>query len=461
MPSNLNYHAPTYWDAPPRVELWVQDPAISGFRLDVTPLDSLTPLENPTTTTAFTLDHATQGRLNEDRLWPIGAQHIWLDITSWATSITCRQSQQNSPAMPPDAGAAEIHLRDAPDLASIPVYAGTPIRILREGALTQFDGAPVRRIWQVVWAGTVEDIAEQWDKTTTTRTTTLTAVDGIARLSAQTRYGRGRVETWRIAVKQLTESSPFAELPLYGPFGRVPPPQGEVDCCPTVYEGPLTRHITMAAATAGIVWNISPAPADANPIDRLDPGGVIGESRQHLVLCDPLASVKAVAVFTDIPYADAGIVDQQVPRPYTGIEMTGGTRAVATVVEVTAHRVADDGTADDTTTTIADATAVSQWGHRRVTVDACPMPGAEHITANAILSRSADATIRPTSLTLHGRDATQSATEPIRILSPIDVFRLGRRYRCIVTGVTHQWRCTTNPYPAYRHTVTLTLGRRA
>ena len=52
---------PEYYDAPPRVEVWVMDPAAEGFRLDKTPLNSLNPLQAAHVANAFTLDSRSNG----------------------------------------------------------------------------------------------------------------------------------------------------------------------------------------------------------------------------------------------------------------------------------------------------------------------------------------------------------------------------------------------------------------
>lgn len=454
-------NGPEYYDAPPRVEVWVMDPAAEGFRLDRTPLDSLTPLQAAHVANAFTLN-TSGGRLNNDRLYPVGPGMVWLDITRWITSIRTSQSQQDTADMAPDAGSCEIRFLNAPDFATLPVYAGTPIRIIRTGALKGWlTDEWVYKRDEIAWCGHVEDIAETWDKTTARKTTTLTAVDGVARLSDITRYGRRGDGVWTGCLRDLLTSSPYADLPIGLPFQRVPPPGGEPWCCGTVYEGPLSRHISMVAATAGLIWNIIPDPSDTtSDIGPVDPGAGIGESRQRLRLVDPATVRKPQVVFTDLPYEEAGVVDNRTPLPYTGIEIAGGTRAITSVVELASHRISDDGHDETDTTTHANPTALEQWGIRTAHVDAVPMPGDEARVAGYILDRSADATTRPVSLTLHGRHATESDILPIRILTAVDVFRLGQRYRCIVTGVQHQWRIIGPPI-RHEHTVTLKLARRA
>ena len=453
---------PEYYDVPPRVEVWVMDPAAEGFRLDRTPLNALNPLQAAHVANAFTLGSSSNGRLNNDRLYPVGPGMVWLDITQWITSIRTSQSQQDTAGMAPDAGACEIRFLDAPDFGTLPVYAGTPIRIVRRGALLNWDGTPLNPKDEIAWCGHVEDISETWDKTTARKTTTLTAVDGVARLSDLTRYGRRGNGVWTGCLRDLLTSSPYADLPIGLPFQWAPPPGGEPWCCGTVYEGPLSSHISMVAVTAGLIWNIVPDPAGTtSDIGPVDPGAGIGESRQRLRLVDPATVRKPQVVFTDLPYAEAGIVDNRTPLPYTGIEIAGGTRAITSVVELTAHRISDDGHDESVSTTHGNATAIEQWGIRSARVDAVPMPGDENRVAGYILDRSADATARPVTLTLHGRHATEDGTMPIRMLTAVDVFRLGQRYRCLVVGVQHRWDIITDPYPRHRHIVTLKLARRA
>lgn len=453
---------PEYYDAPPRVEVWVMDPAAEGFRLDKTPLNSLNPLQAAHVANAFTLDSRSNGRLNNDRLYPVGPGMVWLNITQWITSIRTSQSQQDTADMAPDAGSCEIRFLNAPSFTTLPVYAGTPIRIIRTGALKHYLTGEWLTEDEIAWCGHVEDISETWDKTTARKTTTLTAVDGVARLSDITRYGRRGEGVWIGCLRDLLTSSPYADLPIGLPFQRTPPPGGEPWCCGTVYEGPLSRHISMVAATAGLIWNIIPDPSGTtSDIGPVDPGAGIGESRQRLRLVDPATVRKPQVVLTDLPYDEAGIVDYRTPMPYTAIEIAGGTRAITSVVELTAHRISDDGHDESVNTTHANPTALEQWGVRTARVDAVPMPGDENRVAGYILDRSADAAARPVSVTLHGRHATESGTSPIRMLTAVDVFRLGHRYRCLVVGVQNRWEIITDPYPRHKHTVTLKLARRA
>jgi len=100
------------------------DPAAEGFRLDKTPLNALNPLQAAHVANAFTLNSSSNGRLNNDRLYPVGPGMVWLDITQWITSIRTSQSQQDTADMAPDAGSCEIRFLNAPDFGTLPASAG-------------------------------------------------------------------------------------------------------------------------------------------------------------------------------------------------------------------------------------------------------------------------------------------------------------------------------------------------
>ena len=446
----------TYWEGKVRIEVWVQNPAGQGFRLDQNTLDGMIPLLKPAEGAAFTLNTS---KLGEGLLGPLGTQHVWCDLTPWATSIVCNSGLQDNAEMSPDAGDAEIRFRNIPDLTRLPVYAGTPLRIIKSCAnFIGWNGLFTGIRDEVVWAGKVEDIAEVWDKTTTDKTTTLTAVDAIATLSDQLRYGaRVGPETLPARVWRLLESSPYLSLPI----SWNPPTAGAAapSCSTTVYEGPLTRHLSMAAATAGYLWTVTPISTNVLPGTE-DPGGAVGESRQHVLFVDPLAKQRCQYSFTDLGVRAAGIHEAQTPRPYLGIELAGGTRAITSIIELTSHRIGNDGNADDVTTTHEDPTARAAWGARTGRIDATVLPGGEAQAARRILARSTDAGIRPVSIDLHGRHAITPGGGPPRVLDLVDVQRLGVWHHCIVTGIRHEWAIHNDPTPRIRHRTRLQLTRR-
>lgn len=402
-----------------QLEVYVVDPARTGFRLDVTPLDSSARLLTPPPGT-FRLN---AGILDSDLLAPVIEPHIWLDLLGYATNVTARTSHRpDALVIPQEAGALSAPLIDPPDLSALGVQRGTPIRLVKNN--------------RVLWWGFVDRAASTWDAETGHTTAQLTTFDAAGLWGSITRYGArsSGPETLRDRLSRLLASSPIPAvapswstdepIPLDG-GGSLLVQSGQLP--PTVMETNLLAHVTMAAASCGLA------------VSTRTPTDPSADLVVTLALIDPTAIAAPAATLHD---AGAGI-DYLTTAEFT-------TSDPITVAEVTTHGMTVDGEADDQTTTVSDPTAVTVFGPVADSLDITADPALAKPLAERWLSLSRLPEMAPTSVTIKG-----DADPGITCLDIIRVTRLGRTYTRRVAGVTHT--VTPQPHSEPKHLVTLDL----
>ena len=402
-----------------RLEVYVVDPARTGFRLDITPLNSTARLLTPPPGT-LRLD---AGTLDLDMLAPVTEPHIWLDLLPFATTVTARTSHRSDALnIAQEAGALSAPLIDPPDLPVLGVQRGTPIRLVNDAS--------------VKWWGWIDYATCSWDAETDRTTAHVTAYDVAGLWGSITRYGARSPgpETLRDRLVRLLASSPVpAAAPSWSTDDPIPLDGGSLvvqsgQLSPTVMETNLLAHIAMAAASCGL------AVTARHPSSTADDGYLA-----TLTLTDPTAHQAPAAHLHD---AGDGI-DYFTTAAFE-------TNDPITVATVTTHGQNPDGSADDQTITVADPTATALFGDLEGALDLTVAPQLAEPIAARFLSLTRLPDMGPTTVTIRG------AEDPgLACLDLIQVSRLGRSYTRRITGITHT--LTPRPLDDPKHTITITL----
>lgn len=273
----------------PQFQVQVVDPRERGFRVGVDILDGLVPLR-PRGAAEFVLNRS---RLGDARLGPIPKRMIWLDLTSHAVHIRSRHGNADAIGLPPDPGTLEASLINGPDLSTLGITPGTPVRLRHDG--------------QDLWAGHVSDLSDTWDKAGS-RYSTIQAADAVAAWSAVTRHGASNrlgnkgSEPAADRLARLIQSAPSPRS-LTGTDGLTDP------CVNTVHETSLTNHLQMACVTARRNWTLHRGHVrvlDAAAQTHSEHAYTDTPAR-YLTLTPPLSSWAGVG-----PYLSGGVV--RVPR---------------------------------------------------------------------------------------------------------------------------------------------------
>ena len=403
-----------------RLEVLVVDPARTGFRLDVTPLDSSARLLAPPAGT-LRLD---VGALDVDMLAPVAEPLAWVDLLPYATQVTARTSHRaDSLVLAQEPGTLSAPLIDPPDLPILGVQRGTPLRLVKAG--------------RVAWWGWVDTITTTWDADTG-RTTALVAGYDVAGLwGSVTRYGARSAgpETLRDRLARLLVSSPVPALaPSWptddpvdlGAGGSLVIQGGALP--PTAMETNLMAHVTMAAASCGLT------------VAARHPDTAAADYIATLSLIDPNAPAEPVLELVD---HDAG------PSYYTTAQFSAPTPV--TVATVTTHLIGPTGDVDDVTATVTDPTGAALFGTVEGALDVTAEPELARALGERFLGLARLPTIGPTSVAIHGADDPGLAC-----LDVVRVTRLGRTYTRRVAGVTHTITPTLGDDPDHLIAIDLT-----
>lgn len=382
-----------------RLELQIIDPADEAFRLDVDVLDGMIPLRVPQQG-RFHLDRS---QLDDARLAPIPPRPIWWDLAPWCQTVTTRHGSRAGIVIEPEPGALTADLLNCPDLTHLGVHSGTPIRLTRDGT--------------ILWAGTLDDIEEQWSKRDNQKRTEITASDTIAALAAQTRYGAQVRQLIRARLEALAASAP---IPL---TVSLPINPGTI-CEPTLHESSLTKHLAMAATTARASWTIRDG---------------------SIILLDPAAPAPPRLVLTDTTAPS-----------YLELRRSGGSSQLVTAVDITSHGIGSDGNTADVTRTITDPTSVNAFGHRTGSASVTARPADIDQIGRWLLAPLTSTAQTITEVTTTG----ETIPTTLQPLDPIDIIRLGRRHHVRVLAIAHALSIDPGPAPEISHTTTLTLTRR-
>lgn len=425
-----------------RLQVRVPDPSQTGFRLDVTPLDSLQPLNEAPG--AFVLDvHRLAPAADAGVLAPAATALVWVDLYPWCTSISASHGHRPDAGLPATPGTLTANLKNAPDLGALGVVPGTPVRLA-----TATD---------VLWWGWAENDNDRWTPGAgedVRKLTTFTAIDAHAMLGNVTRYGVRLPDPEPLTprVTRLLASSPLTiyaddwqKITHWDSNGQ-PITELVGHCEPTVMETNLLKHITMAANSCGAAATVEP------PIYAALQNTFSGNVRFHS-LTQPGNLTDGLSWLTDDWDAPSPGPSSWTPVSYYDISVSTPDPLLS-ALDITNHQIGADGNALDTRVTVTDPTAEAMFGRRATGIDLTADPnGLEHIGQELLAAHREDPA-RPSSVTIDGDDVNHG----YRLLwQRLAIQRLGRTWWMTVVHVRH----TITPAPALdghrRHRITLDL----
>ncbi|MDU7361225.1 MAG: hypothetical protein E7L00_08480 [Propionibacteriaceae bacterium] len=413
----------------PKLEVLIPDPAKAGFRLDYSALDTHTLNDAPD----IELELGTS-RLDTGRLAPYLPPPTWHDLIDDATEISTWEGYRaNDIVLVPDVGSLSADLKNAPDLGSIGVGFGTPIRVIIPTAPDKPSTANVPG-YSNMWLGRITNISETWKRgharSQDTLYTTIEAEDAVSAVAAIQRYGARTAQSLDERLASLAETLRSAI-----PDASIAPTGDATRIAATVHESNLLDYLTMTAATACRALEIGYANhGEGLQVEiRLPP--------------DPRRAAYSLATYSD----------SEAPSYFMATRETG-TADIISAIEITNHLMATDGSALEETKTISDPTLVSTFGTRTERLEiTAPRDAVEQIGRWA-LTPSVLAKTSITGIDIRGRDAfpTPHVLTPG---SPITVKRLGATYPLVVSSVAHTIRVDTRD-PFYTHSTKIETRRR-
>lgn len=431
------------------LQVRIPDPAARGFRLDVTALDSPTPLSSAPG--EFRLGISTLATGADDGLLaPAQVPMVWFDLFGFSTAIRTSQGNAARPGYPLAPGDMSVTLRDCPDLDSLGVFTGTEIRLMTREPRSGYNHH------EYLWWGWVESTQDSWQPDTSAKVSSINARDAVSALGNVTRYGArsGTPETLNARLERLLASSPVALT--YDPYVRswldddgFPQTEPIGHCEPTVMETSLLNHLNMAYLSNGLGARLAIDANSATPPDTLT---------ARLAYTD-LRTISAFLGPTPEPDGDIILVDEWARGlwrylSYHAVTIT--SQDAYSVAELTNHLT--DGTeAIDTKQTVTNPTAMTRYGARSVSLDVTADPNAVGLVGDVALAPWVEPGARPASIEIDAADVPAGQVDSLRP-TRVGIWRLGRGWNARV--LTTQDAIHPDPYSpgGVRHRITLTLA---